>query len=67
MKKGRPVKRSALNGWKEISHFCGVSLITARRWGRRGMPHYKNPHVVAFREEIIEWIKSHKVSENDRK
>ncbi len=55
-----------LSGWQEIATFCRVSLVTARRMGKRGLPHYKNPRVVAFRSEVLAWIKRQQVSAHDR-
>ncbi len=53
-----------LNGWKEIARHLGCGIRTAQRWEVQGLglPIHRPKHdggvVVAFSEEIDEWLKN---------
>ena len=52
-----------LNSWKEIAQHLGRGIRTVQRWERLGLPvrrpNHKNPSaVVAFSEELDEWLKT---------
>jgi CheY-like chemotaxis protein len=57
------METTILNGWKEIAQYLGRGVRTVQRWEALGLP-IRRPHVknrsavVAFRNELEEWLKT---------
>ncbi len=55
--KARAGVRPDLVGWQAIANALGVSVRTAKRWERDGLPlaNYGSVNVAAYRDRILEW------------
>jgi len=58
---GRKADPPVIRGMKKIREFFDdASESTIRRWEKGGLPLYRNPRLMAIREELFEWARRHR-------
>src|SRR5450631_1516633 len=58
-----PPERKALQSWKEIAAFLGVTVRSVQRWESGGLPVYRQgdgrkARVFAYPEELKQWLEA---------